>query len=237
VRLARGVTNALSPDMVTQLTVALRLAHVDTSIRSIVIASANDKFFSMGLDLAQIIDLPRSELAPFIGAFNRMCLDLYTSPKPTVAAITGHATAGGCILALCCDYRLIAEGRKLMGLNEIKLGVPVPLLAYCILQGIVGWRNAREVIDSGEFYAPASALLVGLVDRVLALGDVIPKAVEWAETLGAHPKQAFATNKATRTRPVEEQVRAAGDSADRQFLDCWYSETAQARLREAAAKF
>lgn len=77
-------------------------------------------------------------------------LALYTLPKPVVAAITGHAIAGGCILALCCDYRFISEGRKLMGLNEVKLGVPVPYLADRVLHALVGTRYAREIIESGE---------------------------------------------------------------------------------------
>ena len=98
---------------------------------------------------------------------------LFTFPKPTAAAISGHAIAGGCILTLCCDYRYIAEGRKLMGLNEIKLGVPVPYVADCILRSLVGFRHAREIMESGDFYQPETSFQKGLVDAVLPLENVL----------------------------------------------------------------
>ena len=109
--------------------------------------------------------------------FNQVCMELYTMPKPTVAAVTGHAIAGGCILALCCDYRFAAEGRKLMGLNEIRLGVPVPYLADCVLRQIVGARNAREIMETGEFYLPEQSLQIGMIDRVLPLEKVVADSI------------------------------------------------------------
>jgi enoyl-CoA hydratase/carnithine racemase len=78
-------------------------------------------------------------------ALDSMCLEMLTISKPLVAGIAGHAIAGGCILSLCCDYRFISEGRKLIGLNEIKLGVPVPYVADCILRKLIGHRLARDV--------------------------------------------------------------------------------------------
>ena len=166
-----------------------------------------------------------------------MCLSLYTLPKPTVAAITGHAVAGGCILALCCDYRFIAEGKRLMGLNEIKLGVPVPYLADCVLQSIVGTRNARDMMDTGDFYAPADLARLGLVDEVLPAGDVMPKAIEKAQRLGAWPSPAFALIKRNRVEQIEQRVLARREEKERLFVDGWYSDEARRRLKEATEKF
>ena len=172
VQLDRPVTNALDLELVHELGQALQGVRHDPHVRGLVLASSNVKFFSIGFDIPSLFDLPREEFQTFYRDFNRMCLDLYTLPRPAVAAITGHATAGGCILALCCDYRFIAEGRKLVGLNEIRLGVPVPYLADCILRHLVGVRLARDVMDSGEFYPPATSLQMGLVDQVLPLEQV-----------------------------------------------------------------
>ena len=121
VRLDRPATNAINLQLVDELAEALEGVKRDADVRSLVLTSSNDKFFSIGFDIPQLFDLTREDFRSFYQAFNRMCLDLYTLPKPTVAAITGHAIAGGCILTLCCDYRFIAQGRKLMGLNEIML--------------------------------------------------------------------------------------------------------------------
>jgi len=166
-----------------------------------------------------------------------VCLSLYTLPKPTVAALTGHAVAGGCILALCCDYRFIAEGKKLMGLNEIKLSVPVPYLADCALQSIVGTRYARDMMDTGEFYGPADSLRMGLVDEVLPVEDVMARAVEKAGLLGACPRQAYALIKQNRVEQVEQRVLAEREEKERLFVDCWYSDEARRRLKEAIEKF
>ena len=149
VRLSRGVTNALDLDLINELGALLERIEHDSSASALVLGSGNEKFFSIGFDIPHLFELPRPAFETFYAAFNRVCQSLYTLPKPTVAAITGHAVAGGCILALCCDYRFIAEGKKWMGLNEIKLGVPVPYLADCVLRNIVGSRYARDMMDTG----------------------------------------------------------------------------------------
>jgi enoyl-CoA hydratase/carnithine racemase len=201
------------------------------------LGSSNEKFFAIGFDIPQLFDLSRQDFESFYRAFNRLCLGLYTLPKPTVAAITGHAIAGGCILALCCDYRFIAAGRKLMGLNEIKLGVPVPYLADCLLRCIAGVRNAREIAESGEFYQPAESLQMGMVDRVLPLEQVLPDAIEKARSLGALPQEAYAIIKRNRVEEVETRVLTHLEDKMQLFLERWYSDATRERLREAVARF
>jgi enoyl-CoA hydratase/carnithine racemase len=237
VRLHRGVTNALDLQCVNDLAEVVGEARSDPDVRSLVLTSANDKFFSIGFDIPQLVALGRDEFRHFFRTFNRVCLDLYTLPKPTVAAITGHAIAGGCILALCCDYRLIAEGRKLMGLNEVKLGLPVPYPADCMLRSLIGSRHAREVMESGEFYLPEASLGMGMVDQVLALEQVVERAVEKAVGLGSLPAVAYGMIKRNRVEVVEAEILAQQEEKERLFLDCWTSEEARRRLREAAEKF
>jgi enoyl-CoA hydratase/carnithine racemase len=235
--LTKGVTNAIEGVLVDQLAVTLEVAENDPNVRGVVLASANDKFFSIGFDIPQLYQLPPDEFAIFYRAFNRLCLDLYTLPKPTAAAITGHATAGGCILALCCDYRMVAQGHKLMGLNEIKLGVPVPYVADRILRQLVGQRNARDIIDTGAFYNPEQSLDLGLIDQVLPLADVIPAAIEKVHGLGSHPSKAFAEIKRYHTGHVSQEAEPRLDETDRTFIDCWYTDKTRHHLREAMSKF
>lgn len=152
VRLNRDVKNALDLNLVDELDEILKIIRQDLQIHGLVLGSCSDKFFSIGFDIQKMFDYPREDFEVFYQAFNRVCLNLYTFPKPTIAAITGHAVAEGCIMVLCCDYRFIGDQRRLMGLNEIKLGVPVPYLADCVLRDIVGTRIAKEITDTGEFY-------------------------------------------------------------------------------------
>jgi enoyl-CoA hydratase/carnithine racemase len=237
VTLAKGITNAIDGALVEHLAAALDAAADDPGVCGLVLTSANSKFFSIGFDIPHLYDLSREEFAAFYRAFNRLCLQLYELPKPTAAAITGHATAGGCILALCCDYRIIAQGRKLIGLNEIKLGVPVPYVADRILRQLVGQRNARDIIDTGAFYSPEEALLIGQVDEVLPVEEVLPAAIEKVRGIGSFTGMAFAEIKRYRTELVLQQVKPRLEETDRAFVGCWYAPAARERLKEAMARF
>ncbi len=235
--LSRDVTNAINLELVTELSEALRRSADDPRCRGLVLTGANEKFFSIGLDIPALFPLAPEEFTIFYRAFNRLCLDLYALPKPTVAALAGHAIAGGCILALCCDYRMIAEGKKLMGLNEIKLGVPVPYPADRILHNLAGWRIAREVMDGGEFYNGPELLARGLVDQVLPPEKVIPAAIEKAKALSGPAPEAFALIKRNRTEPVKTGILADLEERERRFVERWYSSPARESLQRAMDKF
>jgi len=237
VMLNRGVTNALSPRLLSELHEVLQSISDHPTVHALVLTSTNEKFFSIGFDIPRLLQLPREDLAGFYKSFNEVCLLLYGLPKPTIAAIPGHAIAGGCILALCCDWRLISEGRKLMGLNEVKLGVPVPYPATCILGDLVGARYAREIMETGELFDPERLQRMGIVDHVLPIEEVLPKAMETAETLGAHPADAFAMIKNNRVIPIIAKVRTLLAEKEKSFVAHWYSDEARLRLMEAAKKF
>jgi enoyl-CoA hydratase/carnithine racemase len=237
IKLNRGVTNALNLEMVQDLAKVLENLRINSDVRALVLGSSNEKFFSIGFDIPNLFELSQNDFSEFYKAFNQACMALYTLPKPTVACLTGHAIAGGCILALCCDYRVIGEGRKLMGLNEIKLGVPVPYLADCILQSIVGKRTARDVVEYGEFFESEVSLKKGLVDEVVPQSEVMTRAMEKAEVLSLMPPAAYQGIKKNRVEDVETRIRSKWEAQQRDFVELWYSEDARKRLREAMEKF
>ena len=236
-RMSRDVTNALDPDLVRGLSESLGRIGRDPSLRALVLTSANDKFFSIGFDIPSLYPMGPDEFTVFYRSFNRLCIDLYSSQKPTVAALTGHAVAGGGILASCCDYRIIAEGHRLMGVNEVKLGVPMPYPADRIIRDLLGGRTARNVMDAGDFYPPEELLRMGWVDRVLPLADVIPKSIERALELGSLAPEGFSGIKRNRTEPVVAQVLSRLEEKERSFVDAWFSDAARARLEDAMTAF
>jgi enoyl-CoA hydratase/carnithine racemase len=233
----RGVTNAINSQVIVELNDTCQAAQGNPDVQAVVLTSANEKFFSIGLDIPELYPLDPEDFMVFYKSFNRVCLDLFTFPKPTIAAITGHATAGGCILALCCDYRYIVGGRKFIGLNEIKLGVPVPYPADCILRSLVGDRNARDMMNSGNFHQPEEALQLGLVDKVLPADEVRSAATEAAATLGSYDTLAFSIIKQNRVNPIVTEIRAQLEEREQAFVELWYSEEARRNLKEAIAKF
>jgi enoyl-CoA hydratase/carnithine racemase len=236
-RLDHGVTNPISTALVEALDEHLSSAQTDARVKALVLTSLSEKFFSIGFDIPGLIDLPQADFRTFYERFNQTCLSLYTFPKPVIVALPGHAIAGGYILALCCDMRLIASGKKLVGLNEIKLGVPVPYPADCILRSIVGARIGREVTDRGEFYPAAQALEFGMVDRVLPLDEVIPCGIEEASMLAGRSRGAYAQIKDNRVAPVVGEIEARLAEKQRGFIEDWYGAEARRALRAAMEKF
>jgi enoyl-CoA hydratase/carnithine racemase len=237
IKLNHGITNAINQRCVAELSEVLQSLKSDPKVDGLVLSSTNDKFFSIGFDIPELYELSKEDFRLFYQSFNQVCMDLYTIPKPTIAAITGHAIAGGTILSLCCDYRFIADERKLMGLNEIKLGVPVPYLTDCILQSLVGTRVARDIIDSGEFFEPEKLIQMGMVDQKLPLEDVLERSIEKVRLICSMSKEAFETIKQNRVEMIEARVLAQWETKQGIFIELWYSEKSRKRLKEAMEKF
>jgi len=233
-RLNDKVSNAISTTMVENLSASVN--RITREFRGLVLAGG-EKFFSMGFDLPALLKLDRSGVTEFFYSFNQVVLDIYTLPIPTACAITGHAIAGGTILASSCDYRFLASGRKLMGLNEIKLGIPVPYLSDLMLRQIVGDRAATEMVYQGEFIEPDKAGKIGLVDEVLSQDKVENRALKKIAQLSALPGKAFAAIKANRVEAIRLAYEKNYKVKNEIFLDCWFSPPVQELLGKAAEKF
>jgi len=236
-KLNNGVTNALNPTVVGELKAVLKQVKSSAGIDGLVLGSSNEKFFSIGFDIPELIEMNSDDFRGFYRVFNQVCLDLFTLPKPTVAAITGHAIAGGCILTMCCDYRFIAKGHKLMGLNEVKLGLPVPYLPDRLLHAIAGVCKAREIMESGKLYPSNEALEMGIVDKILPIENVVTTAIEHADMLGSLPRVGYGMIKQNRVEVIEEQVIARQNEKEVYFIESWYSDEARKCLVEAMKKF
>ncbi len=236
-KLNRGITNAIDGDLVLTLDSALKRQAADPDVLGLVLTSSNNKFFSIGLDIPSLFALGEGDFRSFYQSYNQMCLGMLTISKPLVAGITGHAIAGGCILGLCCDYRFISDGHKLIGLNEIKLCVPVPYVADCILRHLSGSRTARDVMDSGGFLEPEEAHRLGMIDRILPAEDVIPQAIEKARELAADSLEAFSLIKSSRVHAVEKEIAAQLSEREDAFIKCWFSDDARVQLKDAISKY
>jgi len=233
-RLALGATNPLGNELLGDLEAALD--EVEAGARGLVLAG-NDKFFSIGLNLPELVACDRAAMAAFCARFERLGARLYALPIPTASALAGHAVAGGCVLALAADLRLIAAGKKLIGLNEVTIGLPVPYLADLALRQLVGERQASELLYAGRFLSGSEAAALGLVDAVVPQEEVEAQALERVAALAAHPPAAFAAIKQTRTEAVLERYGRLQREKLEQLLDCWFERSTQELLREAAKKF
>jgi enoyl-CoA hydratase/carnithine racemase len=233
-RLNNGTTNAISPELVDDLADALH--RVKEEFKGLILGGGT-KFFSIGFDLPTLLGLDRPAMTDFYFKFNQVVLDLYTAPLPTACAIAGHAIAGGTILALAADYRFASSGRKLMGLNEVKIGVPVPFLADLMLRQIVGDRAATELNYGGEFLEPELAQKIGLLDDVCPPEVLDQIAIEKVADLAALPPYGFTLVKANRVEEIHSRFKEKGSVKIGLFLDCWFNPAVRALLKQAAKKF
>jgi enoyl-CoA hydratase/carnithine racemase len=233
-RLANGVANAIGPGLVEELAAAI--GDLKNRCRGLVLAG-NAKFFSIGLDVPHLLKLDRQAMTDFWVRFEDLVLALYTLPIPTACAIGGHATGGGAILALACDFRFVADGKRLIALNEVKIGLPVPYLADLMLRQVVADRVAVKIEYCSAFIGPHEAEAAGLVDAVCEENAVERSALEKIRDLAALPSVAFALTKQHRIREIPGRFLVKRQELNRAFMDCWFGSDTQTLLTEAARKF
>jgi len=231
VTMSRGKANALNAAMAEELNSVLVQSHAH-DVRGLVLASDRPKFFSAGFDVTEVFQYDRPAMTSFFGAFMNLYETLFHLPKPVVGAISGHAVAGGAVLALACDVRVMAEGPYRFALNEVNLGIVLPPGIIRMAVDAVGTRHARELFLSGETLAPSRALEIGLVSELAEPDQVLDRAIARARALAAKPAGAFGLIKQT-------LIDVSGHSpagSDRQqlhnFIDHWFTSESSER-REA----
>jgi enoyl-CoA hydratase/carnithine racemase len=233
-RLNNGPTNPISSKMVDELSQAL--VTLKGTARGMVLCGG-DPFFSVGFDLPEVLKFDRSAMGDFLERFNRLCLELFTAPFPTVCALSGHAVAGGNILALTCDYRYAVSEEKKIGLNELKLGLPVPYLADMMLRHTIGNRYASQMIYGGEFMTFADAKVIGLIDVIGPPEELEEFTLERIAQIASFQNQAFSAVKANKVEEIKKRYAKNYQSTNDLFLDCWFSGPVQQSLLEASVKF
>ncbi len=171
IRLNRGKANAINATMANELLDTLLEMKANEQVRGVLL-TGHGEFFSAGLDVIELYHYNESEIIDFWKVFDRLIRRLVSFPKPLVAAITGHCPAGGCILALGCDYRVMAEGKYRIGLNEIPLGIVVPETIYHLYSFVLGRGRAYQSLLEGKLHTPEEARSIQLVNEICPLEDV-----------------------------------------------------------------
>ncbi len=229
--LDRPKANAFSPDLVGQLSAALE---AQASARGIVLASSSPGIFSAGWDLPLIVDFDRKAMEEFVGAYCDLVRQLFVMGPPVVAALPGHAVAGGLIVAMAADERIVAQGKGKFGLSEVVLGVSVPQCLMEPFRHVVGPRAMERLAATGENVGVDQALSLGLVDRAVAAEELLDRAVERARFLAGLSSAAYAAIKLRSRAAAIARFDQARDHDP--FLDFWFSEDARFRVRDMVAR-
>ncbi len=229
IRLECGKANAIDHDFLDTLVQALDEV-LDQGARAVVL-TGYDQFFSAGLNLKSLPGTREGMLA-FVDEFEHGLRQLLTYPLPVVAAINGHAIAGGCVFASACDRRLGADGTYRIGLSEVDVGVPFPGLALAIMQNVVAKPWMTEVVLGARLLSPNEALEAGILPRVIPAGSLLDEAAGEADRLGEKPQPAFRLTKAAIRERWMAAIESRAGEAREQFVECWFSDEVRER-REA----
>lgn len=196
-----------------------------------VVITGREHFFSAGMDLKSAPTLTTGEQRHTVDAINRLFTGWYAFPRPVVAAVNGHAIAGGLILALCADRRICATEGKL-GLTELRAGIPYPVAAISVVRAELAPRAARQLALGAALIDPAEALALGVVDELRPFAEVVPRAVEVATELASLPSGTYTVVKRQLRGPTIEAIdRALAGGAGDPVLGTWISD----ETRTAAA--
>lgn len=209
-RLAHGPVNAMDIELCRAVAEQFRALVADPA-RAVVITGAG-RAFSAGVDLRRYLDEGPPYVERFLPALAEMFRAAFELAKPVVAAVNGHAIAGGCVLAATADRTLMAQGGGRIGVPEIKVGVPFPRIAIEVLTYTVGEVAARRLVMGARTYSPDEARAIGLVDEVVAPDDLVELAVGRARTMASDvPSDTFAATKGQLRRACLDRVQRYAD--------------------------
>ncbi|HSR49258.1 MAG TPA: enoyl-CoA hydratase/isomerase family protein [Acidobacteriota bacterium] len=226
----RTRNNTLSRSLIQELSHALDQHSREASSRVMIISGQGEKFFSPGFDLTEVSSFGRTQMDAMIEDFEALAVALLRHPKPIVAQINGDCLAGGCILASCCDFRLIRQEARI-GMTPMSYSVAVPYTAHQVFLHLMGASRARSALWLGESYSAGQALEIGWVDQVASADDLQSSCRELALRLAEADPVAFSTSKAFLLEPLLSRVDPPSSRRRKAFLDCWFSSGSQSRLR------
>jgi 3,2-trans-enoyl-CoA isomerase len=230
ITLNRGKSNSLNREMVTELTDMLNNIENDSNIGAAII-TGKENFFSAGLDLIELYNYNEQEAENFWHLFLNFVAKITSFKKPLVAAINGHSPAGGCVIALACDARIMAEGKYIIGLNEVPVGIIVPNSIFNLYSFWLGKANATRSLLEGKLFNPEAALAIGLVDEVVKQESILTAAERNARKYMAFEGHTWRQSKLNIRRDLIASTSADQSSDLAIMLKQWWSPSTRAILK------
>jgi enoyl-CoA hydratase/carnithine racemase len=233
-RLDKVRGNSIDEPMAEALVAAAGELAAEDAVRGVLLASAHPRLFCPGLDLVALAGYDRPAMGRFMERFEAATVALFALRKPVVAAVAGAAVAGGCVLALTADLRLLRRGSAI-GLNEVRLGIPLPGTVAVLLRVSIPPPSLARVALLGENLTDEDARAAGLVHEVLPPEGFEAAALARLDEMADRDPHAVGTTKAYLRQAALAEMRAGDDARWGRFLDAWFSPAAQEKIRETVA--
>jgi enoyl-CoA hydratase len=228
-RLAHGKVSALDVELLDALT--CEIDGVPEDVRAVVLTGTGS-IFSAGVDLFRITKGGADYVRQFVPLLSRFLRTLFNFPRPAVAAVNGHAIAGGCVIALAADVRLMADGDGRIGLPELLVGVPFPTVALEVVRFAIPREKLQSLIYTGRTLTALEALEAGLIDEVVPPNALPSRAQELARELALIPPPVYRLTKQSLRAEALQRIEQAGEALDRAALELWSAAETHAQIRE-----
>jgi enoyl-CoA hydratase len=229
IRLAHGKVNALDLELCEAIT--RTFAEIDAGSARAVVLTGSGRSFSAGVDLWRLLDAGPAYGEAFLPALIDAFEAVFTAGKPVVAAVNGHAVAGGCILVSGCDRRLMAAGGGRIGVTELPVGVPFPVSALEILRYALGTQRTREAVLVGATYEPEEAVAKGYLDAVVPPERLLGEVVATARRLAAVPADTYRFTKDQLRRETVRRIAELRPVEDPRMAELWTARVADGHIR------
>ncbi len=217
--MSHGKVNALDIEFCDAL--AARFAELRKSDAKAVVLTGQGKIFSAGVNLVRLSEGGADYIRQFLPVLHRLYDAVFFHPRPVIAAINGHAIAGGAVLACCADRRIMARDSGRIGVTEILVGVPFPALAFEVMRHATPPYFFSETILSGETFAAETACHRGWVNEAVEPALLMERAIAAARALAALSPAAFEQTKRQIRQPVAERLQRSGEATDKAVTEIW----------------
>ncbi len=233
-RLEHGKAHAIDIELATALRDQLDELEQASEVRAAVLTGTGS-IFSAGVDIVRLLRNGPDYVDEYVPILVDMIAKQFRFPKPLVAAINGHAIAGGCVLAAGCDYRMMARGTGTIGVPELKVGLPFPLVAIEVLRFATSEAHLQELVYRGKTYEVAEAYERGLVDEIVEPDALLEHATIVASQLGSEPSARFRITKRQLRRPTIDRMERFAQETQAEVIAAWKDPASLDSIREYLA--
>jgi len=231
VALSRGKVNAINEKVVDELSDCFKQLADDPTVKAIIF-TGEGKFFTFGFDIPEFLGYPKDDFIRYLTKFTDLYTYLFLYPKPVIAALNGHTVAGGCMLAISCDYRIMVPEKAKIALNEINFASSLFAGSVEIMKLLIGQRKAETAVYSGAMYSPEEALELGLIDRIVSPDELETEARKIAEEYASKDGAAFKSIKHLLRKTLADDFARKEKDSILEFVDIWYSENTWNQLQD-----
>lgn len=229
VQLNRPKANALNEDLIRALISNLDEISKDSNIKGVIL-TGQEGFFSAGLDIVELYNKDEKYIKIFWALFSELLERIYTYPKIMFSAISGHSPAGGTVLSIMTDYRIMSKGNFLIGLNEVAVGLSMPIFIGRVFQSLLGERIAEKMTLQGQLVNPDSALEIGLIDEVIEQEKLLDHSIFIMQKWLKLPFQKQIESKLSLRRNIIDLMKSTSKSDNDSLVKAWFSDECKSTM-------